>query len=118
MRRKACLENIGDGAENRCSKSTLRRGGANASAGRSDCVWQLLSGVLLKAFVIHVKMHVPSHMDVVNAHVGHLRDYLTSAARSIGPSSSREQDEPVSVKETETDLETSTSDCPAVEASS
>ena len=63
-------------------------------------------------------MHVPSHMDVVNANVGHLRDFLTSAARSIGPSSSREQDEPVSVKETETDLETNTSDCPAVEASS
>ena len=76
----------------------------------------MLSGVLLKAFVIHVKMHVPSHMDVVNANVGHLRDYLTSAARSIGPSSSREQDEPVSV-ETETDLETNASDCAAVEAS-
>jgi len=57
-------------------------------------------------------------MDVVNANVGHLRDFLTSAARSIGPSSSSEQDEPVSVKETEADLETNTSDCPAVEASS
>ncbi len=62
-------------------------------------------------------MHVPSHMDV-NANVGHLRDYLTSAARSIGPSSSREQDEPVSVKVTESDLEPNASDCPAVEASS
>ena len=61
---------------------------------------------MLGAFVLHMKMHVPSHMEVVAANQG----YLKAVVRRIGPAFSTLDPEPngkhaAELPTTETDSE-------------